>query len=166
MPADRHLTRPEGFQTSPIAMRVIPFLLAFLLGLVPGAAGGQTLLELLWGIEEGGGWVRIPVQRGEGSLQTAVLPSRGLSLRGCAQVWGGHSGSWDIQARDLLGTAALDVSLLPGEPRDFTYQAGPRSRLQVDVRWSEPRDTTLLLWVGLETPRFPRDPCQPVYGGG
>jgi len=147
-------------------MRVIPLLLALLLGLSPGAAEGQDLLQRLWGIDEGGGWVRIPVERGEGSLQTAVLPFRGLSLKGCAQVWGGHSGSWDIQARDLLGTAALEVSLLPGEPRPFTYQAGPRSRLQVNVRWSEPRDTTLLLWVGLETPRLLRDPCQPVYGEG
>ena len=145
-------------------MRVIPILFALLLGSSPGAAGAQSFLELLWGIEEGGGWVRIPVERGEGSLRTATLPVGGLSLRGCAQVWGGHSGSWDIRARDLLGTGALDVSLRPGEPRSFAYQAGPQSRLQVDVRWSERRDTTLLLWVGLETPGLRRDPCEPVYG--
>jgi len=147
-------------------MRAIPFLLALTLALGPDAAGGQDLLQRLWGIDQGGGWVRIPVERGEGSLQTAVLPVGRVSLRGCAQVWGGHSGSWDIQARDLLGTAALDVSLRPGEPRTFAYEAGPRSRLQVNVRWSEPRDTTLLLWVGLETPRLQRDPCEPVYGEG
>jgi len=82
------------------------------------------------------------------------------------QVWGGHSGSWDIRAQDVMGPGKFDVSILPGEPTPFAYQAGPQSRLQVDVRWSEPRDTTLLLWVGLETPMLHRNPCEPVYGRG
>jgi hypothetical protein len=145
-------------------MRPIRVLLAFLLlGSGPASAEAQDLMELLWGIQQGGGWVRIPVEQGEGSIRTVALPVGGLRLTGCTQVWGGHSGSWDIHARDLRGDGTIDVSLQPGEPMIFAYQAGTQSQLQVDVRWSEPRDTTLLLWIGVETPLLPRDPCEPLY---
>jgi hypothetical protein len=145
-------------------MRPTHVLLAlFLLGSGPASVEAQDLLDLLSSIQEGGGWVRIPVEQGEGSLRTALLPVGGLSLTGCAQVWGGHSGSWNIRARDIIGGGELDVSLQPGQPRPFAYQPGMQSRLQVNVRWSERRDTTLLLWVGLETPMLRRDPCEPVY---
>ena len=107
--------------------------------------------------------MRIPVERGEGDLRTVSLPIGGLGLRGCLQVWGGHSGSWDIRARDLVGEGELDVSLRPGESAHFAYEAGAQSQLEVSVKWSEPRDTTFLLWVGLEAPRLERDPCEPVY---
>ena len=146
-------------------MRPIHGLLAlFLLSFSPASAEAQSLLDLLWGIQQGGGWVRIPVERGEGSLRTTSLPVGGLNLAGCMQVWGGHTGNWDIRARDLRGRGELDASLQPGEPSSFAYRTGSWSQLQVDVRWSEPRDTTLLLWVGLETPMLRRDPCEPVYG--
>ncbi len=108
--------------------------------------------------------MRVSVEGGEGSLRTVSLPVGGLSLTGCMQVWGGHSGSWDIRARDLYSEGAFDFLVRPGEPRSFAYQTGTQAQLQVDVRWSEPRDTTLLLWVGLDSPRVRRDPCEPVYG--
>jgi hypothetical protein len=41
------------------------------------------------------------------------------------------------------------------------------AQLDVKVRWSEPRDTTLLVWVGLDRPGRPKgDSCEPVYGSG
>jgi hypothetical protein len=148
-------------------MRPIHFLLALLLlGSGPAPTDAQTLGEVLQSIQEGGGWVRIPVTRGEGSLRSGPLLLSRLSLKGCAQIWGGHSGSWDIRARELIGGVELDAPSRPGEPKPFVYQTGTQARFQVDVRWSEPRDTTLLLWVGLETPKLQRDPCEPVYGGG
>lgn len=156
---------PELLLPSP---KPLPPLLVLLAVLLPGAAPApgtaQSLTELLLGIQEGGGWVRIPVDGGEGSLRTAALPIGTLSLTGCMQVWGGHSGFWEIRARDISTGERLDLSVQPGEPRTFAYLAGAQAQLQVDVRWSEPRDTTLLLWVGLESPSIRRDPCEPVYG--
>lgn len=148
-------------------MRPIHLLLLFLLlgfGQTPGEA--QNLPELLRSIQQGGGWVRIPVEEGEGSLRTVALPVGGLKVNGCMQVWGGHSGRWDIRGLDLRGSGELDISVQPGEPTLFEYQAGSQAQLEVNVRWSEPRDTTLLLWVGLEAPRLRRDPCEPRYGQG
>jgi len=59
------------------------------------------------------------------------------------------------------------VEVEPGEPVEFSYTTGTLSRLTVEARWSEARDTTLLVWIGLET-RTPRRPdaCVPVYGNG
>ena len=51
-----------------------------------------------------------------------------------------------------------------GERVPFRYRTGRRAQLSVDVRWSEPRDTTLVVWVGLETPGQQRDVCDPIYG--
>ena len=146
-------------------MRLFLILTASLcaLGARPAPAQSQSLMELLRSIQQGGGWVSIPVAQGEGAFRTVPLPVGGLNLTGCVQVWPGHSGSWDIRARDLVGEGELDVSLRPGEAAPFAYEAGPQSQLEVSVRWSEPRDTTFLLWVGLEAPRLERDPCEPVY---
>ena len=57
------------------------------------------------------------------------------------------------------------MEVAPGEPVAFSYTTGTMSRLTVEARWSEARDTTLLVWIGLETrnPRRP-DACVPVYG--
>ena len=147
-------------------MRAFATIIAFLVLhlALPGQAQAQGLLDLLQSIRQGGGWVSIPVTGGEGSLRTVELPVGGLSLSGCAQVWVGNSGRWQLRAVDTLGDEELDVSVVPGESTPFSYSPGARSQLQVDVTWSEPRDTTLFLWIGLETPMTgERDPCKPVY---
>ena len=109
----------------------------------------------------------IPIEDGVGSVSTGTLPTLGMTLRGCGQVYGAHTGRWAIQARDSLGEGRLEVEVEPGEPVEFSYTTGTVSRLTVEARWSEARDTTLLVWIGLET-RSPRRPnaCIPVYGKG
>jgi hypothetical protein len=143
---------------------IVIFLSLLLLGFGPRPGEGQSLPDLLRSIQQGGGWVRIPVEDGGGSLRTVALPTGRLALTGCLQVWGGHSGSWDIRARDLFSERELNLLVGPGEPRPFMYEADSQAQLQIDVRWSEPRDTTLLLWVGLDSQRVQRNPCVPVYG--
>ncbi|MDA0311160.1 MAG: hypothetical protein O2992_03470 [Gemmatimonadetes bacterium] len=148
-------------------MRILtPLLVVLLLGGAPGPASGQSVVELLQSVRQGGGWVRIPIEGGQGMLLTSAIPTLGLTLVGCMQVYPGHSGRWDITARDPLGDGLLEASVPGGEPVTFRYQTGQRAQLSVDVRWSEPRDTTLLLWVGLETPGQEGDSCAPVFGSG
>jgi len=131
----------------------------------PAPAHAQTLADLLMGVRQGGGWVSIPIAGGHGAVSTAPLPTAGLNLSGCVQVWGGHSGRWNILARDALGEGRLEIQAEPGQPVVFSYSSGLRSQLEVDVRWSEPRDTTLLLWVGLDRPgRSDEDSCTPAFG--
>jgi len=132
----------------------------------PGAAAGQTLLDLLAAVRQGGGWIDIPVERGRGSLLTSMLPTAGLGVAGCIRLWGGHSGTWDIRVRDTQGSSRLDAVVRPNQPLPFVYRAGPLSQLDVQVRWSEPRDTTLVMWVGLGggVGGTGRDPCEPVFG--
>jgi hypothetical protein len=137
---------------------------ALLALLVPAQARSQTLLDLLASIRQGGGWIDVPVQGGKGSLLTPVIPTGGLDVNGCFRVWGGHSGLWDFDVRDTQGDARLQRSALPDQAVPFRHATGPLAQLNVQVRWSEPRDTTLLLWVGLRTPNLTRDPCQPIYG--
>jgi len=92
----------------------------------------------------------------------------GLVFTGCAKVWNGHSGRWSFDARDALGTASLQAERVePGEPVPFTARSGLRSRLELEIRWSEPRDTTLSLWIGLEREgRRGEQACEPPEGGG
>jgi len=105
--------------------------------------------------------------KGRGTLTSAPLPTAGLTLSGCMQVYAGMSGRWDLRAEDTLGEGRLEATVVGGEAVPFRYRTGPRAQIRVEARWSEPRDTTLLVWVGLESSKGGgRDPCTPVYGGG
>ena len=135
-------------------------------GLMPASLGAQSIFDLLQSVRSGGGWVEIPIRGGRGTLLTGVVPTAGLTLQGCLQVYAGHTGRWEVRAQDRLGNGSMDVTVGPGEPSRFSYRTGARSQLGVEVRWSEPRDTTLMLWVGLESPLLPRrDACAPSYTG-
>jgi hypothetical protein len=144
---------------------VLAALLGALFAVRPAGVEAQTLEDLARSVEQGGGWVGIPIVAGEGSVSTPTVPTMGITLNGCVQVWGGHSGTWDIEARDLINQGRLAVKAAPGQSVPFTYTAGMRSQLTVDVAWSERRDTTLLLWVGLERPGSSApDACKPTEG--
>ena len=146
-------------------MRALPATLLSALLLAGAGMDGsaQTIPDLLSGIQNGGGWITIPIEGGQGSLRTIALPTVGLTISGCAQVWGGHSGTWDISVRDIQGTGELDVVTPGGQEIPFSYTTGMFSQLTVDVEWSEARDTTLLLWVGLESAGSDRNACEPQY---
>lgn len=141
--------------------------LALLLALaLPGQA--QTAAELMAGLRQGGGWIAVPIEEGTGVMRTAAVPTLGLVVTGCAQIWGGHSGTWEIRLRDSVSGRTLEVSAAPGEPILFTHASAMMSQVDLDVRWSEPRDTTLVMWIGIETPERKGDKaCVPAeYGGG
>ncbi len=132
----------------------------------PRPADAQTLLDLLRSIEQGGGWVTIPIENGKGTFVSDPLPTAGLTLSGCMQVYAATSGRWELRARDTLGEGHLEATVSGGETVPFRYRTGSRAQIRVDARWSEPRDTTLFVWVGLETSRRSgRDPCTPGVRG-
>ena len=87
------------------------------------------------------------------------MPTLGIQLRGQLRIWEEHTGSWHVVMRDLAraeGPVILERLMVPGEPVDFDYQTGMLGQIRIDVRWSEPRDTTLRVWVGTElTPGEP-----------
>ena len=146
-------------------MRILPLALAVLsLVASPVAARGQSVLDLMQSIRDGGGWVYIDVVGGRGTWVSSPLPTLELTLTGCVQVYAGHSGRWAIRAKDTLGDGHLEASVAGGESVAFHYRTGSRAQLDVEARWSEPRDTTLVVWVGLETPGQQRDVCEPIYG--
>ena len=130
---------------------------------VPAPARAQAPAELIRAIRSGGSWVAIPISRGRASLSSDTVPTLGLTLNGCLTVWGGHSGEWTFEARDELNGKRLDAVAAPGRGVPFSVETGMRSHLDLEVRWSEPRDTVLQLWVGLEIPARP-NACTPVYG--
>jgi hypothetical protein len=132
----------------------------------PVAVQAQGPMELLRVIRQGGGWISLPVTGGSAEVTTDTVPTLGVALQGCVTVWPGHSGTWTLEASDPLNDQRLEATAGPGEGVPFSYQTGPRSVLGVRVKWSEPRDTTLHLWVGLEVPTSSEDPCTPRYRGG
>lgn len=144
---------------------LIPLILSTILG--PRPAGAQGMEQLLGAIRNGGGWVSVPIEGGRGEFRSAVLPTLGLTLDGCVAVWNGQSGNWHISARDELGGDRLEATVAPGDPVLFSYSPGTRSQLAVTFRWSEPRDTTLYLWIGLDRPeRRGAAACEPPAEGG
>lgn len=136
----------------------------------PSQARAQSLFDLLAALRQGGGWISLPVERGRAQVKTRALPTSGLELNGCLRVWHGHSGRWHIRAEDTYTGQTLERRAASNEPVSFSVDTGPWAQLDVEVEWSEPRDTTLIMWVGLRRPgraaENGRDPCEPVYSGG
>ena len=133
------------------------------LTLVPASAQGQ-LGQVLQAVANGGSWIRFSVEAGQGAYRSARLPVAGMTLDGCFQVWEGHSGSWTIRAKDLRGTTDIDVTVAPGEPVEFSYEGSLTAEIDVQIEWSEARDTTLIAWVGLSAlagDEGERDICRP-----
>ena len=129
-------------------------------------AQGQ-IFELMRIVSEGGSWLGLPVTEGRASFESPAVPIAGLALDGCMRVWDGHSGEWTIRAEDRLGGSRLDVTANPGQPVRFEFRGGVQAQLNVAVQWSEPRDTTLHVWVGVAPPSGQggeRDICQPPPG--
>ena len=151
------MTRPCS-----LFLRTLPGLLA-LITLGAPRIEAQVIGPLLEAVRQGGSWVNIPIVDGRGTVETDVVPTFGLELAGCARVWSGHSGLWTVTAADLVADSSLTAVMEPDESVRFRHRAGARARLSVDVRWSEPRDTTLFLWVGLGgEERRNGDACEPA----
>ena len=145
--------------------KVLVAVALILLAVSPSDGASQGMFDLLQSLRNGGAWVSIPIEAGSGTVVTEEIPTLGLTLRGCVQVYAGHSGRWDLRAWDTLGDGRLEAEVAAGEPVRFAYTTESRAQLNVEARWSEPRDTTLMVWVGLETTLLPdRDACVPVYG--
>lgn len=143
-------------------MRTLALTLILLTG--TGAStdlSGQALDALMTSIRNGGGWVSVPIEGGRASVSTTTLPTLGMTLSGCVRVWDGQSGSWEIRAHDTIGDGRLEVRSEPGRGVPFSYTFGVRSQFDFEIVWSEPRDTTLFLWVGLDGGETDQDACTP-----
>lgn len=128
----------------------------------PGGARAQNIQEILATIRNGGSWVSVPITSGHGVVSTVMLPTMGMTLAGCINVWEGHSGEWEIKARDTVAKDTLEVESTPGEGVRFEHEFGIRSQIEFEFEWSEPRDTTLYLWVGLDREDDePGEACKP-----
>lgn len=123
--------------------------------LAPGTPSlrAQVSPEILQVLQQGGAWVALEIEDGVGSFESGPVPTLGIQLRGQLRIWEEHTGSWHVVMRDLArgdDPVILERLMVPGEPVDFDYQTGMLGQIQIDVRWSEARDTTLRVWVGTE----------------
>ena len=130
-------------------MRHLFISLTAILLIATDSAKAQSLTDVTSSIRDGGGWVAIDIEGGAGSYRSQSLPTLNLKLNGCVTVWDQLSGSWEIEATETVTGTKLLLSAEPGVGVAFTHQFGEQSQVDVSFRWSEPRDTTLLLWVGL-----------------
>jgi hypothetical protein len=101
-------------------------------------------------LRAGGTWVTIPIEAGQGSYSTLTIPTATMTLHGCLNVWPGHSGTWEIEAVEKVQGATLEIAAEPGVGVPFRHQFGMTAQLDFDFRWSEARDTTLYIWVGVD----------------
>jgi hypothetical protein len=141
-------------------------LAAALVGFGPGRADAQGMEAVMAAIRNGGGWVSIDIQGGRGAAKTLPMPAMGMTLNGCMQVWEGNTGRWRIRAHDTVTDKVIEASSLPGEDVPFSHEFGLRTQLDVEFIWSEPRDTTLFLWVGLGDAESDPDVCTPKGPSG
>jgi hypothetical protein len=94
------------------------------------------------------------------------MPAMGMTLSGCLQVWEGNTGRWRIRAHDIVTDSIIEASSVPGQAVKFSHEFGLRTQLEVDFIWSEPRDTTLFLWVGLGDAVADPEVCTPKGPSG
>ena len=140
----------------------VSFALAAALASSHAEVQAQGVQEVLATIRNGGGWVSVPIVAGHGTASTLTLPTMGLNLTGCVNVWEGHTGQWEIRAQDTIGDVSLETISVPGQGVRFAHEFGMRSQLEFQFEWSEPRDTTLYLWVGLDREDDgPEEACTP-----
>lgn len=133
---------------------------------VPSTAHAQSVAEIMAGVRSGGSWVEVPITNGRGSMKTMAIPTGGLTLAGCLNVWPGHSGTWEIRAHESVADEVLEIDLLPGIGVRFAHTFGMLAQIDFDFRWSELRDTTLMLWIGLELgSEASEEACEPTQPG-
>ena len=114
------------------------------------------------GMQGGGGWVQIPIDSGKGSFRTITLPTAAMSVAGCVNVWPGHSGTFEIRAHESVLGSNLRMEAEPGVGVPFEHDFGMTAQVDIEFTWSEPRDTTLHLWVGIDpTLKAPEGACDP-----
>ena len=131
------------------------------------AQGQAGVTDVLSGLRSGGGWVGVPIVAGEGSFSTVTVPTMALSIAGCVNVWYGHSGTWEIEAREKVLGSRLRIEAEPGIGVPFEHDFGMQAQVDIDFRWSEARDTTLMLWVGVDLAgEGVETVCEPDYGDG
>jgi hypothetical protein len=127
----------------------------------PGTLDAQALDGITTAIRNGGGWVSVDIKGGRGSATTLPLPTMGMKLSGCVRVLDGLSGRWRITAHETVADTTLEVNAVAGQGVPFSHEFGLRSQIDVEFVWSEPRDTTLFLWVGLGDAESDPDVCIP-----
>ena len=77
-----------------------------------------------------------------------------------------ESGSWTLTATDLVSQQELEITAEPGEGGLFAHTFGMQAQIDFDFEWSEPRDTMLLMWVGLNMGGEGKpESCEPRYAG-
>ena len=135
-----------------------PLAIAILLAVAPimpasASLRAQVSPEMLQVLQQGGAWVELAIENGVGAFQSTPVPTLGIQLRGHLRISEENTGSWHVVMRDLArdeDLVILERLMVPGVPVDFDYQTGMLGQIQIDVRWSEARDTTLRVWVGTE----------------
>jgi hypothetical protein len=121
--------------------------------------------NVLSALQDGGLWVTIPILAGEGTISTVRVPAMALGITGCVNVWHGHSGSWQIEAHENVLGSVLRIEAQPGLGVPFEHDFGMQAQVDVKFSWSEARDTTLMLWVGVALAGAKNESlCQPKYG--
>lgn len=131
-------------------MRLRTALVASALLSAPAGLLGQGVGEMMSTLRAGGTWVTIPIEAGQGSYNSLTIPTATMTLNGCLNVWPGHSGTWEIEAVEKVQGAELLITAEPGVGVPFRHQFGMTAQLDFDFRWSEARDTTLYIWVGVD----------------
>jgi len=130
------------------------------------ALEAQALDGVLGAIRNGGGWVSVDIAGGRGSASTLPLPTMGMTLSGCVRVFDGNTGRWRIRAHETVADTVIEVTAVPGQGVPFSHTFGLRSQIDVEIIWSERRDTTLFLWVGVGDAKTDPEVCIPKAGSG
>jgi hypothetical protein len=159
-----------GISSQPSTVRMLTrslMIAATWLALLPLASEAQGAADAMAGIRNGGGWVEIALEDGQGSMSTLTMPSLGMNLSGCMTVWPGHSGEFEVRAHERILDQVLEFTAEPGVGVPFSHTFGMRAQIDFDFHWSEPRDTTLMLWIGVDLGAGGSDEsCEPKYEGG
>ena len=90
--------------------------------------------------------ISVPVKNGHGTASTSKI-TLGITMEGHFEIKSPDNGTWTLVVKDGKNTIINKSGVKKGEQIPFKYHTGFKTSMHFDAKWSEIKDTTLIIHV-------------------
>ena len=90
--------------------------------------------------------ISVPVKNGHGTVSTSKT-TFGITMEGHFEIKSPDNGTWTLVVKDGKNTIINKSGVKKGEQIPFKYHTGFKISMHFDAKWSEIKDTTLIIHV-------------------